>query len=203
MKPSQVSAELRRLAAYVSGAGRPSLRLVRLGAGLILRAMEEAPPTLRSPQFPKPDVGDVNWDWYLAAFENVEELLEEAKESGPDTTGYMAHSLRGLADQLRKLADQIEQPRAASRRARAAMELVHFGIGHPEDMDPAAALEAAKGLLEEAGYGTGDVDWYDVTGPASLAANIEVDPSFAKDLEEKGVLEFKGDGVTVTAEWSF
>jgi hypothetical protein len=108
MKPSEVATGLRRLATYVGKTANPDPRIVRFGARMILRAMEESPPTLRSPQSIKPGIEDVDWDWYLGAFGDVKGMVEEAKERGPDDAGYMAESIKGFADSLKDLAERLE-----------------------------------------------------------------------------------------------
>lgn len=112
MGPSQASAELRRLAAYVARCERPSLSAVRFGAGRILKAMEEAPQTLRSPQSVKPGLEDTDWDWYLGAFGDVRKMVEEARDQGPDEEGYLADSIGGFADSLKDLAETLGQAEA-------------------------------------------------------------------------------------------
>jgi hypothetical protein len=107
-KPPWVSDALRRLASIIDNSDRPNPAVIRLGARMILRAMEESPPTLRSPQTIKPGIEDVDWDWYLGAFGDVKEMVEEAKEKGPDDEGYMADSIKGFADSLKDLADRLE-----------------------------------------------------------------------------------------------
>lgn len=81
------------------------------------------------------------------------------------------------------------------------MDLVHFGINHPPKMGLDAALDRAKAAIREAGFEVGEVDHADVGRDGHASATIEVDPTLTSALRHAGALSFKGELVTVEAEW--
>lgn len=81
------------------------------------------------------------------------------------------------------------------------MDLVYFGINHPPAMALDTALEHAKAAIREAGFEVGEVDHADAGADGHASATIDVDPTLTAALRYEGELSFKGELVSVEAEW--
>lgn len=83
------------------------------------------------------------------------------------------------------------------------MDLIYFGITHPEGMDKDAVIANAKKAITDNGYMVGEIDEVNEDGDKILSITFQVSPDLSTELEEEGEMAFDHGGVYVEAEWPY
>lgn len=81
------------------------------------------------------------------------------------------------------------------------MDLVYFGVSHPDDMPIGTVIANIKKAIMDQGYDVGAIEEIDRDGDIIIGITLQVSYALSSKLETMEVISFTEDGVNVEAEW--